>query len=296
MYHRAFAALFSIGFAVAASPSTATEQYPNKPVKVVVPWPAGQATDAAARAVADALGEKLGKPFVIDNRAGAGGAIGSESVARSNRDGYTLLAGSTGAISVNPLLMKTNYSTASFAPVGLIATVPYVLVTSASFPAKDTQALIGELRSHPGKYTYASSGNGSIGHLTTELFLSNAGIKASHVPYKGSGPALVDVMAGRVDFMFDSVTSILPQIKSGRLRVYAVTSAKRSTAIPDVPTIAEVTDLKRFDVYAWIGLMAPAGTPPGSGERAQQATPTDRGHSGDQEALPDCRRGAHYSK
>src|SRR4030095_15877976 len=182
----------------------AADPYPSKPVKVIVPWTAGQATDAAARAVAERLGSTMKQPFIVDNRAGAGGAIGSDAVAKSPPDGYTLLAGSTGSVTVNPLLFKTNYDTKSFAPAGLIATVPYVLVTAESFPAKDAQALIALLRSNPGKYSFASSGNGSIGHLISELFVSKIGAKVSHIPYKGSSGALVDVIAGRVDFMFDS--------------------------------------------------------------------------------------------
>ena len=245
----------------AAAPAFAADPYPSKPVKVIVPWTAGQATDAAARAVAERLGAAMKQPFIIDNRAGAGGAIGSDAVAKSPPDGYTLLAGSTGSVTVNPLLFKTNYDTKSFAPAGLIATVPYVLVTAESFPAKDAQALIALLRANPGKYSFASSGNGSVGHLISELFVSKIGAKVSHIPYKGSSGALIDVIAGRVDFMFDSVTSVLPHVKSGRVRAYALSSAKRSTTLPEIPPLATATDLRDFDLYAWIGLMAPSGTP-----------------------------------
>ncbi len=246
--------------AVTATATFAADVFPAKPVKVIVPWPAGQATDAAARAVAEKLGASLGQPFVIDNRAGAGGAIGSDAVAKSPPDGYTLLAGSTGSVTVNPLISRTNYDARSFAPAGVFATVPYVLVTAQSFPAKDAQELIALLKANPGKYSFASSGNGSIGHLISELFVARIGAKATHVPYKGSGGALVDVMAGRVDFMFDSVTSALPHVKSGRAHAYALSSARQSTSLPNVPSLASV-GLRDFDVYAWIGLMAPAGTP-----------------------------------
>jgi len=242
-------------------PAHSADDYPAKPVKVVVPWTAGQATDAAARAVAERLSASLSQAFIIDNKAGAGGAIGSDFVAKAPPDGYTLLAGSTGSVTVSPLLTKTNYDGKSFAPVGVIATAPYVLVTANSFPAKDAQALIALVQANPGKYTFASSGGGSIGHLISELFLARINGKATHVPYKGSSAALVDVLAGRVDFMFDSVTSVVPHVKSGRAHAYALSSAKPSSTLPQIPTLAASTSLKDFDVYAWIGLMAPVGTP-----------------------------------
>lgn len=240
---------------------SAQEAYPSKPVRVVVPWTAGQATDAAARAVAERLNDSMKQAFIIENRPGAGGAIGSEMVARSAPDGYTLLAGSTGSVTINPLLFKTNYDTRSFSPVGIIATVPYVLVTAASFPAKNARELVVLLKANPDKYSFASSGNGSIGHLSSELFISQIGAKVSHIPYKGSSGALVDVMAGRVDFMFDSVTSVLPQVRAGKVRAYGVSSLRRSSSLHEVPPLAESAGLPGFDLYAWIGLLAPAGTP-----------------------------------
>lgn len=259
---RSFLSLFAAASVLSiATLSNAADVYPSKAVKVVVPWSAGQATDAAARAVTERLASSLHQPFVVENRAGAGGGIGSESVAKSAPDGYTLLAGSTGSVTVNPLLTKTSYDAASFAPAGLIATVPYVLVTAAEFPAKDAQTLMKLLKANSGKYTFASSGNGSIGHLIAEVFLARVGVKATHVPYKGSGGALTDVMGGRVDFMFDSVTSVAPHVKSGRVRAYAISSKKRSSTLPDVAPVAQVTELSDFDLYAWIGLLAPKGTP-----------------------------------
>jgi len=259
-FHPLAAAAAVLALAMSAGAS-AQAPYPSKPVRVIVPWTAGQATDAAARAVAERLDTTMKQTFIIDNRAGAGGAIGSDMVAKSAPDGYTLLAGSTGSVTINPLLIKTNYDTSSFAPAGIIATVPYVLVTSASFPAKNAKELVALLKANPEKYSFASSGNGSIGHLISELFVSRIGAKVSHIPYKGSSGALVDVLAGRVDFMFDSVTSVLPHVKSGKIRAYGISSARRSTSLPEVPPLADTAGLPDFDLYAWIGLLAPAGTP-----------------------------------
>jgi tripartite-type tricarboxylate transporter receptor subunit TctC len=242
-------------FALAGSP------YPAKPVKVVVPWPAGQATDAVARAVSERLTASLGQPFVIDNKAGAGGALGSDFVAHAAADGYTLLAGSSGSITVNPLIRKTNYTSADFTSAGIVATVPYVLVSSPDFPAKDAEALVALIRSNPGKYTYASSGNGSMQHLVMELFLNNIKGKTMHVPNKGSAPALTDVLGGRVDFVFDTVTAVASQVKAGKLRAYGLSTRKGSTALPDVRPLTQAAGLHDFDLYAWIGFMAPSGTP-----------------------------------
>lgn len=240
----------------------AADPYPAKPVKFVVPWPAGQATDAVARAVAERMGAAAGQPFVIDNKAGAGGALGAEFVAKATGDGYTLLAGSSGSITVNPLFNKVGYSPRSFATAGMMATVPYVLVTAADFPAKNGQALVEALKKEPGKITYASSGSGSMQHMVGEAFLARVGAKATHIPYKGSAPALTDVIAGRVNYAFETVTAALPHIKSGRLKALAISSERPSSVIPEVPPLAEAMGVPGFDMYAWIGVVAPAGTPP----------------------------------
>ncbi|MBB5214871.1 Bug family tripartite tricarboxylate transporter substrate binding protein [Parapusillimonas granuli] len=239
----------------------AQQAYPAKSVQVIVPWTPGQATDAAARTAADKLSAAMGQSFIVENKAGAGGTIGASYVARAKADGYTLLAGSTGSITTGPLLNGAPYSAKDFAPVSLIATVPYVLVTRSDFPAQSAQELVETLVKNPDKYTFASSGVGSIGHLTAELFTNRLGIKATHIPYNGSAKALTDVMSGEVTFMFDSPTSIASHVQSGKVRAYAVSSKNRSQTLPDVPTIAETTALKDFDLIAWIGLLAPAGTP-----------------------------------
>ncbi|NLY26625.1 MAG: tripartite tricarboxylate transporter substrate binding protein [Alcaligenaceae bacterium] len=250
------AAAFGLGHSASAQ-----QAYPSKTVQVVVPWTPGQATDAAARMAADKLSNAMGQTFVVENKAGAGGTVGAAYVARTKPDGYTLLAGSTGSITTGPLLNGASYAAKDFAPVSLIATVPYVLVTRSDFPAKSAQELVDILVKNPDKYTFASSGVGSIGHLTAELFTNRLGIKATHIPYNGSAKALTDVMSGEVTFMFDSPTSIASHVQSGKVRAYAVSSKNRSQTLPDVPTVAETTALKDFDLIAWIGLLAPAGTP-----------------------------------
>jgi tripartite-type tricarboxylate transporter receptor subunit TctC len=236
--------------------------YPSRPVKVVVPWPPGQATDIAARIVAQKLQESLGQPFVIDNRSGAGGAIGSEIVAKSAPDGYTLLASSSGPISIMPNLQKTPYeSLKDFAPVSLIALAPFALVTNPNFPAKDAKEFVALVRANPDKYAFASSGTGATAHLVTELFNSMAQIKARHVPYKGSAPALTDIMNGQVDYTIETVASVVNYVKSGRLKTYGVSFARPATGMPGVPTLAEAANLPGYDIGAWIGYSAPAGTP-----------------------------------
>ena len=248
--------------AVLASATCFAQTYPNHAVKVVVPWPPGQATDIAARVVAMKLQEALGQPFVIDNRAGAGGSIGSDVVAKSANDGYTLLASSSGPISIMPNLQKTPYdSQKDFAPVSLIALAPFALVTNPSFPAKDAKEFVALARASPDKFAFASSGTGATAHLIVELFNSMAQIKARHVPYKGSAPALTDVMNGRVDYTIETVASVIGHVKSGRLKAYGVSFERGAAAMPDVPPLAKAAGVPGFDIGAWIGYSAPAGTP-----------------------------------
>lgn len=254
-----------IAFFVAAlvfSALSLAQTYPARPVKVVVPWPPGQATDIAARIVALKLQEALGQPFVIDNRAGAGGSIGSDVVAKSPNDGYTLLASSSGPISIMTNLQKTPYEPLKdFAPVSLIALAPFALVTNPSFPAKDAKEFVALMHANPDKYAFASSGTGATAHLIAELFNSMAQIKARHVPYKGSAPALTDVMNGQIDYTIETVASTVNHIKSGRLKTYGVSFERGAAAMPDVPPLAVAANVPGFDIGAWIGYSAPAGTP-----------------------------------
>jgi len=253
------AALIAIGALLAAN--ALAQGYPAKPVKVVVPYPPGGPTDIVARLVSQKLAEQTGQQFVVENRAGAGGNIGAEAVARAPADGYTLLVATT-AHAINPSLFKSlGYDLQKdFAPVSQLTGGPLVIVVNPSLPAKNVRELIALAKSKPGGLNLASSGNGQSTHLSAELFSSMAGIKMNHVPYKGSAPALTDVIAGQADLMFDTMLSAMPQAKTGKLRALAVTSAARSPAAPDLPTVAE-SGLPGYEAIAWNGLLAPAGTP-----------------------------------
>ena len=248
--------------ALFAAPLAALAQaYPNKPVRLIVPWPPGQATDLAARIVAEKLAQSMGQPFVVENKPGAGGAIGSEAVARAAPEGYTLLAASSGPISIMPNLQKIPYEPLKdFAPVSLVAAAPFALVVNPAFPAANAKDFVALVRANPDKYTYSSSGTGATAHLFVELFNSMAQLKARHVPYKGSAPALTDLMGGQIDYSVETVASVVSHIKSGKLRALGVTTAKRSSAMPDVPPLAEAANIPGYDAAAWIGYMAPAGT------------------------------------
>jgi tripartite-type tricarboxylate transporter receptor subunit TctC len=254
-------ALFLASFLCACV--AAAQGYPNRPVKVVVPWPPGQATDLAARIVALKLQESLGQPFVIENKPGAGGAIGTDNVAKSVGDGYTLLAASSGPISIMPNLQKTPYDPLKdLAPVSLICTNSFALVTNPGFPAANAKEFVALLRANPEKYAFSSSGTGATAHLIAELFNSMAGVKARHVPYKGSAPALTDVMNGQVDYTVETIASVISHVKSGRLKVYGVTFARGSSALPGVPSLAEAANIPGYDIGSWIGYAAAPGTPP----------------------------------
>ncbi len=237
-------------------------QYPNKPIKMVVPFPAGGTTDILARAVAADLQKTLGQPVVVENKAGAGGNIGSDSVAKSPPDGYTLLMGTVGTHAINVALYpKMPYDAVKdFVPISLVAGVPNVLVAAPGFPVNSVKDLIDLAKKSPDKTTFASSGNGTSIHLSGELFKQLAGVQMTHVPYKGSSAALPDVMSGQVNVMFDNAPSVMPQIKGGKLKAIAVTSSVRSPALPNVPTIAEA-GLPGYEASSWFGVLAPAGTP-----------------------------------
>ena len=245
---------------VLTAPANA-QSYPNKPVRVVVPYPPGGPTDIVARVLFQQVSEATGQQFLVDNRAGAGGNIGAEIVAKSPADGYTLLIGTT-AHAINMSLFKNlSYDVQKdFAPVSLLTQGPLVLVAHPQFPANSIKEVIELAKSKSGGLNFASSGNGQSTHLSAELFNTMAGIKMSHVPYKGSAPALTDVMSGQVDVMFDTTLSAMPFVKVGKLKALGLTSPVRSPAAPDVPTIAE-SGLPGYEVFAWNGVFVPAGTP-----------------------------------
>ena len=242
--------------------ATSAQQYPTRAVRVIVPWPPGQATDLAARLVAQKLQEALGQPFVADNRPGAGGSIGTDAVAKAAPDGYTLLAASSGPISIMPVLQKTPYDPLKdLAPVSLIARVPFALVTHPSFPAADAKAFVALVKANPDKYTFSSSGTGATAHLFTELFNSMAQLKARHVPYKGTVPALTDIMNGEIAYTIETVAATGAHVKAGRLKSYGVSTAQRTAALPDVAPLAEVAGVPGYDAAAWVGYVASPGTP-----------------------------------
>jgi len=244
------------------SVSAFAQAYPTKTVTIVVPWPPGGPSDIAARPMAKALSDEMKQPFIIDNRAGAGGNIGSALVAKAAPDGYTLLITSSAPIVINPSLYKQMPfdPPKDLAPITNLLRVPLILVVHPSVPVKNLQELIAYVDSQKGKMQYASAGNGTPQHLTGELFKSMANVDMVHVPYKGSAPAITDLVGGHVPIMFDSAIAILPQIKGGKVKAIAITGAKRSSILPDVPTFDE-SGMKGFESYAWYGFFAPAKTP-----------------------------------
>ncbi|MFP3741599.1 tripartite tricarboxylate transporter substrate binding protein [Achromobacter sp. SIMBA_011] len=244
-----------------AAAASAAQDWPTKPITLVVPYPPGGPTDIVARVVAQGLGDELKQTIIVDNRSGAGGNIGADMVAKAAPDGYTLLLATT-AHAINMSLFKNlNYDTRkSFAPVSLLTSGPLVIVTRPDLPASNVRELIALAKSTPGKLTFASSGNGQSTHLAAELFGAMAGVRMVHVPYRGSAPALTDVMGGQADIMFDTMLSSMPYVSGGKLKALAVTGAARSPAAPNVPTVAEA-GLPGYEATAWNGLLAPAGTP-----------------------------------
>ncbi|HXJ53248.1 MAG TPA: tripartite tricarboxylate transporter substrate binding protein [Burkholderiales bacterium] len=251
---------FLISFLVAGA--AWAQAYPTRAVRVVVPWPPGQATDIAARVVAQKLQESLGQPFVIDNKPGAGGSIGTDIVAKSAGDGYTLLAASSGPVSIMPSLQKVPYDPLKdLQPVSLMCVNAYALVTRPDFPASNAKEFVALLRANPDKFTFSSSGTGATAHLVAELFNSMAGIKARHVPYKGSAPALTDIMNGQIDYTLETIASVASQVRAGRLKMLGVSFARGSAAFPEAPPLATAAELPGYDIGAWIGYAAAPGTP-----------------------------------
>jgi tripartite-type tricarboxylate transporter receptor subunit TctC len=242
-----------------ALPASA-QQYPSQPVKLIVAFPPGGGADAAARILAASLSEQLGQAVVVENYAGAGGTIGTARAAHAAPDGYTLLVGTPSTHGANGAVYEhLNYDPVKdFAPVMLIGSSPFMLLATKSFAPNSVKELVAEAKAHPGKVNYASYGNGSINHLAGELFASLADIDVTHVPYRGGGPAMVDLIAGRVQYEIDGTASI-GQVKGGKVKILAVTSKSRWPVFPDVPTVAET--VPGFDAVTWYGLFAPAGTP-----------------------------------
>ncbi|MGH8818213.1 MAG: Bug family tripartite tricarboxylate transporter substrate binding protein [Achromobacter pestifer] len=254
-------AALAAGTLLTCTPTLAAKPYPERPVTIVVGYAAGGATDIVARLVANSLSEGLGQTFVVENKTGANSNIGAEIVSRAAPDGYTLYMGSIANTINRSLYSQLNYDfVKDFKPVGLVATIPNILVVNPKVPVKTVQEYIAYAKTHPGKLTCASSGSGSSIHLSCELFKMQTGTDILHVPYRGSGPAVADLLGGQVDSMFDNLPSSLPHVQAGKLRAIGVTSPQRLPSTPDVPTLAE-SGLPGFDVESWFGLMVPAGTP-----------------------------------
>jgi len=254
-------ALLALLFA-SLTASAWAQTYPNRPVRMVIPLSPGGTTDVPGRIIAQKLSETMGQQFFVENRAGAGGTIGSDFVAKSRADGYTLLLTASPFVIAPHVYKEIPYNAlADFAPVIRIATGPYVLVVHPSLGVKSVKELIALAKKQPGKIDFASSGNGGAQHLVTELFMYMAGVKLNHVPYKGSGPAQQDLMSGIVKVSFVGTPIAIPHMKSGRLIALGVSTAQRSPEMPEVPTIAEA-GVPGFEARVWIGLLAPAGTPP----------------------------------
>ena len=266
MTKRQTLALLACALASATLPAAHAQapaaSWPSKPIRWVVPFPPGGAMDAIARTLGEKAGKTLGQPFVIENKPGAGGNIGADFVAKQPGDGYTLMITSIGMATNKPLYGKLSYDPIKdFAPVSLLAVVPNVLVTNAIQPdVKTAKDVIAAARKAPGKLTYASAGNGTSIHLAGEVFTSLAQVDMLHVPYKGSGPAVSDLLGGQVNYMFDSITSARPHIESGKLRALGLTTAKRSKSLPNVPTLAEA-GLPGYEVSPWFAVFMPAATP-----------------------------------
>lgn len=252
----------AVALAAFGASSASSESYPSRPVTLIVPAAAGGATDVLARIVAEPLGKALGQPVIVENRAGAGGVLGMQVVSKAAPDGYTIAMGNIGPNAINVSLhKKLPYDNAKdFVAIGRVAEMPNIVVTQPDRPLDSVKDMIAFAKANPGKLDFASSGVGQSIHMSGELFKVMAGVDMTHVPYKGSGPAVQDLLAGHVTLMFDNLASSMPHVKAGKLKALAVTSAERWPAAKDIPTVAE-SGVPGFEVVAWFGLMAPAGTP-----------------------------------
>src|SRR2546425_6177595 len=248
-------------YALCAAAPALSQQYPARSIRFVAPFPPGGTVDITARIMQPKLSESLGQPIVIDNRAGAGGAVGTEAVAKSAPDGYTFLF-TLSSHTINPMLYKLSYDVErDFAPVSLLVSVPQLIAAHPSAPAKTLRDLVAAARARPSFYAYASPGSGTPGHIAAELLKLRSGIDTIHVPYKGGGPAVADTIAGQVPFLFLTAPAGLPFVRSGKLRALAVTTLKRNPAAPDIPTVAEELNLPDYEVDSWLAMFAPAKTP-----------------------------------
>ena len=246
----------------AALPARAQAAYPNRSIRMVVPWPPGQATDLMGRVVAQKVSEQIGQTIVPENRAGAGGMIGTDAAAKAAPDGYTVLMGSTGPITTAPLVQRTPYDVEKdFAPVAMFGLSSYVLTVTNNFPARDIGEFVAKLRAEPGRYTYATSGAGAAAHLITLMVLSRLKVDTVHVPFQGSGPALSAVVGGQVDFAVDTLAATGPLVRQGALRALGISLKDGSVLAPEIPPLARHPDLAGFDASAWGGFLFPAGTP-----------------------------------
>ncbi len=248
----ATARILALAVLAFASLAVSAQPFPAKPVRIIVPFPPGGGADSLARIMQPALTKMWGQPVIIENKPGASGHIGADFVAASEPDGYTLLMSSTASL--------TEKNVASFAPVTLVSASPYVIVANAKVPARNVKELIDYAKKNPGKLSFGSSGTGAASHLSAELFKSLAGIDMLHVPYKGTGQAVTDLLAGQIDLMFAPTQTVMPHVHAGRLKAFAVTSAKRFSILPDLPTVAEA-GLPGYEAVGWFGLLAPAKTP-----------------------------------
>jgi tripartite-type tricarboxylate transporter receptor subunit TctC len=264
IFHRR-ALLAAAALALCGAAQAQPQAWPAKPIRIVVPFPAGGPTDIAARVLGQAIGESLKTPVIVENKAGAHGFIGVTEAAKAPADGYTLMMASIGTMAINPKLHeKIPYdANKDFAPVSLVVTVPIVVVVNPQvLPVKTIPELVAQLKANPGKVNFASAGSGGSSHLVPEYFKYRTGTFMTHIPYKGSGPAIADVVAGQVQLMFDTLLTSTPFVKSGKLKMLAVTTSRRLPEYPEVPTMAEALGMKDFEASSWYALYAPAGTPP----------------------------------